>query len=878
MNCEGKAQKKPARSKGLTGLLGIGKSSKPKQPEPVTPVSPSSADTIPCLYQTHYSAPGYVVYYLVRSVPEYMLLLQKGKFDAPDRLFDSIQDCWASVNSNYADVKELIPEFYYGAGEFLENRWNLDLGIKQEGSKVRDSVLLPAWAHSPADFIRTMRHALEGKYVSQNLHKWIDLVFGNLQRGDKALAADNLFHPLTYDVDLDAAHDELERQSIEMRVQEFGQTPKQLFTSPHPQRAVQQTPASKISVEGFVLDDEPASPAQAAIAIQQTTTSTPVASTPPVDDSIRNSSFGGRKSAGSSGVGTPSSSTPTTTTSTPTPAPTTAITDINTLLYGAPSDDPPPPMPGLRAWESERSSSPRLTRGAAGSGGIRSPASSGGKVRSPASSGGTRSKQSPRQRVLSREAPADKPAEEPEKKESPVSSPTSPPSSSTQSSPPSAFTGTGSSVLDRALGGKGGSSGTRVPRRKLASREERGSGGSESFTSSSNNASFNREDDILDSWGSSPRSSPKPSSPQLPVTQSLGADFGQIQTGANKGGETMSSGGDTKAPASRPTGRTASTFPIPKLHSTTKLHKDTIHDAHLTIVGSDENAAWLQSQPGVGSGDIIVYSVSGDATAKITNLTSGKKLRSFGKICNVALSSVKLTHTNPPQMVLGGWDNNIYLFNPEFGCVADNTHAHDSAISAIALSSDDKIVMSASWDATVKMWQLTNSNIQRMSVNIAEHDEEVQCIDINPTNNLAVSAASDGSVVLYDIRQNGIVKNFMPHKERINACRWTADDTFVTCSRDNTIQHFGLHYDDPSCTIKTNAVNCITTFPNSSLANYVVACSDSECIAFDISGSGEQVATLPGGAGKYSCVCATTNLQYILAGDSSGSAAIWELQ
>jgi factor associated with neutral sphingomyelinase activation len=37
------------------------------------------------LYGTHYSTPGYVLFYLVRQAPEYMLRLQNGKFDAPSK-------------------------------------------------------------------------------------------------------------------------------------------------------------------------------------------------------------------------------------------------------------------------------------------------------------------------------------------------------------------------------------------------------------------------------------------------------------------------------------------------------------------------------------------------------------------------------------------------------------------------------------------------------------------------------------------------------------------------------------------------------------------------------------------------------------------------
>jgi factor associated with neutral sphingomyelinase activation len=65
------------------------------------------ADEPKFLYGTHYSAPGYVLYYLVRKYPELMLKLQGGKFDAPDRLFASVGDTWVGVLNNASDVKEV---------------------------------------------------------------------------------------------------------------------------------------------------------------------------------------------------------------------------------------------------------------------------------------------------------------------------------------------------------------------------------------------------------------------------------------------------------------------------------------------------------------------------------------------------------------------------------------------------------------------------------------------------------------------------------------------------------------------------------------------------------------------------------------------------
>ena len=46
------------------------------------------------LYGTHYSTPGYVIGYLLRNHPLYMLKLGGGRYDRSDRLFFSIQNDW----------------------------------------------------------------------------------------------------------------------------------------------------------------------------------------------------------------------------------------------------------------------------------------------------------------------------------------------------------------------------------------------------------------------------------------------------------------------------------------------------------------------------------------------------------------------------------------------------------------------------------------------------------------------------------------------------------------------------------------------------------------------------------------------------------------
>eukprot|EP00111_Clytia_hemisphaerica_P016966 TCONS_00050315-protein len=212
------------------------------------------------LYGSHYSSPGFVLFYLVRVAPEYMLCLQNGKFDHPDRLFNSMSSTWKNCCVGYSDFKELIPEFYDSDGAFLENLNQLKLGIKHDGSQVND-VILPPWANDSKDFIKKCREALECDYVSERIHHWIDLVFGYKQTGDEAWKADNVFYYLTYEgaVDLDNLNSVEDKLCYEAQIMEFGQTPKQLFKKPHPKRTkndVDSQPVHQFSIDSLSLSEE----------------------------------------------------------------------------------------------------------------------------------------------------------------------------------------------------------------------------------------------------------------------------------------------------------------------------------------------------------------------------------------------------------------------------------------------------------------------------------------------------------------------------------------------------------------------------------------------------------------------------------------------
>ncbi|KAF0288955.1 WD repeat and FYVE domain-containing protein 3 [Amphibalanus amphitrite] len=217
-----------------------------------------TGETPPYHYGTHYSSAMIVCSYLVRLEPfsTHFLRLQGGHFDLADRMFHSVEDAWRSASEhNMADVRELIPEFFY-LPEFLTNANQFDLGHKQNGTAL-DDVVLPAWAKGdPREFIRVHREALECPYVSSHLHHWIDLIFGCKQQGHGAVDAYNVFHYLFYEgnVDIFSIEDPLKKTATVGFINNFGQIPRQLFKKPHPQRRLVGSSLQSVRLTNRLLD------------------------------------------------------------------------------------------------------------------------------------------------------------------------------------------------------------------------------------------------------------------------------------------------------------------------------------------------------------------------------------------------------------------------------------------------------------------------------------------------------------------------------------------------------------------------------------------------------------------------------------------------
>ncbi|MCS7264005.1 MAG: WD40 repeat domain-containing protein [Armatimonadetes bacterium] len=122
--------------------------------------------------------------------------------------------------------------------------------------------------------------------------------------------------------------------------------------------------------------------------------------------------------------------------------------------------------------------------------------------------------------------------------------------------------------------------------------------------------------------------------------------------------------------------------------------------------------------------------------------------------------------------------------------------AHDAPITAIALSSDGKILATAAKDFKIKLWDWSEKRLIRT---LTGHKKNILRLKFTPDGKYLVSASADMSVKMWDVMTGNLVRQWDDestvdwHNGWIQAIAISADGKFLaTGSRDTTIKVWDL--------------------------------------------------------------------------------------
>jgi len=139
-------------------------------------------------------------------------------------------------------------------------------------------------------------------------------------------------------------------------------------------------------------------------------------------------------------------------------------------------------------------------------------------------------------------------------------------------------------------------------------------------------------------------------------------------------------------------------------------------------------------------------------------------------------------------VIVGSWDNNIYLYSISSGRAISAIAAHDDAISSLCLRKNKLIT--GSWDATLKVWEYKNSCIKDVPlIEFVDNPSEIRCVDVDPDGTIAVTGGADGCVVFWNLKTQVQIRSMAVHSDTVNKIKFTPDGSrVISCSTDGSFK------------------------------------------------------------------------------------------
>ncbi len=166
--------------------------------------------------------------------------------------------------------------------------------------------------------------------------------------------------------------------------------------------------------------------------------------------------------------------------------------------------------------------------------------------------------------------------------------------------------------------------------------------------------------------------------------------------------------------------------------------------------------------------------------------------RHIGKELVGFLGSLNLKHTSIVKacaispdgktVVSASYDKTLKLWELESGKEIRTFLGHEDGVNSCAISPDGKTLVSASRDKTLKLWELESGKEIRT---LTGHKSVVKSCAISPDGKIVVSASSDNTIKLWDMGSGKKIRTLTGHRFVVKSCAISPDGKIVVSASDD---------------------------------------------------------------------------------------------
>jgi WD40 repeat protein len=208
------------------------------------------------------------------------------------------------------------------------------------------------------------------------------------------------------------------------------------------------------------------------------------------------------------------------------------------------------------------------------------------------------------------------------------------------------------------------------------------------------------------------------------------------------------------------------------------------------------------------------------------------------------------------------------------GWVARTLKGHEDWIGAIALSSDDKLLLSGSLDTTMRLWDMERSETVRT---FRGHGREVSCVAFFLDGSRVLSGSTDKTLRVWNRATGESVAVMKGHNHDVTGCAVVPDGgTAVSSSLDGTLRLWSTKNADQirQIPVSEGVVYCTALSPDGRLA---FSAGQDRTLRLWSTASGKAVRELKGHNAILRAVAVSPSSPHALTGGEDGSVCLWKI-